>query len=118
MENSGVTFPQGFLAAGISAGIKKSGKPDFAIVFSEFPATVAAVYTTNKVKAAPVVRDKQITDNGGKIKAIVINSGNANACTGEQGTIDAQKTAVLVAKELSCLPEEVLTCSTGVIGVT
>jgi glutamate N-acetyltransferase/amino-acid N-acetyltransferase len=110
-----VTAPRGFRAAGIAAGIKASGKKDMALIVSEPPATVAAVFTTNQVKAAPVILSMRHAKSG-KACAIVANSGNANACT-KDGTIHARAMAVAVARRLGCPENRVLVCSTGRIGV-
>lgn len=110
-----ITSPKGFLASGIFAGIKKS-KKDLALIYSEKKANAAAAFTTNKVKAAPILLDmKNIED--GEAQAIVINSGNANACTGEKGYEDAIKMAKKTAEVLRINEDDVLVCSTGVIGV-
>lgn len=106
---------KGFQFAAVEAAIKKPGRLDLALIFSEKPADVAAVFTTNKVKAAPVLLD-EVRVKSGKVQALVVNSGNANACTGAQGMADAVETARLVADGL-CIPQEsVLVASTGVIG--
>ncbi|HUJ08594.1 MAG TPA: bifunctional glutamate N-acetyltransferase/amino-acid acetyltransferase ArgJ [Verrucomicrobiae bacterium] len=110
-----VTAPRGFRAAGVAAGIKASGKKDMALIVSEPPATVASVFTTNQVKAAPVKLSMRHAQ-GGKACAIVANSGNANACT-KDGTIHARAMAVAVARRLGCPENHVLVCSTGRIGV-
>ena len=119
--DGGITAPKGFLANGIAAGIKKR-KKDIAILVSEIPAQAAGAFTTNKVKAAPVIWDKQLIDSGKTMSAIVINSGNANACTGEKGFSDTRDTAsyaaeLLSARGIDTSAEQVLVCSTGVIGV-
>jgi glutamate N-acetyltransferase/amino-acid N-acetyltransferase len=106
---------KGFKFAAVEAAIKKPGRFDLALIFSEQPADVAAVFTTNKVKAAPVLLDEERVKSG-RVQALVVNSGNANACTGAQGMADAMDTARLVADGL-CIPQEsVLVSSTGVIG--
>ena len=111
-----VTSPQGFLAQGVYAGIKKDDKNDLAIIYSEHPCNAAGVFTTNVVRAACVDFDRnQLQD--GKARAIVANSGNANACTGEQGWEDTMAMAALAAECLEIQPQEVLVASTGVIGV-
>lgn len=107
--------PKGFKFSAVEAAIKKPGRLDLALVFSEVPATAAAVFTTNKVKAAPVLLSMERVRNG-SIQAIVVNSGNANACTGQQGMDDAFETTRLVAEGLGVPDEEVLVSSTGVIG--
>ncbi|MGH3441324.1 MAG: bifunctional glutamate N-acetyltransferase/amino-acid acetyltransferase ArgJ [Nitriliruptorales bacterium] len=112
----GVTAASGFRAAGIAAGLKPSGRPDLALVAADGPATAAATTTTNRVKAAPcVVTEDHVAD--GSARAVVVNAGNANACTGPQGTEDALATARAVADALDCSARDVLVCSTGIIGV-
>jgi glutamate N-acetyltransferase/amino-acid N-acetyltransferase len=117
----GVTAPLGFSAGAAAAGVK-SGMPveagsklDVAVLYSERPATAAAVFTTNQVKAAPVVIS-QLNLAGGAARAIVVNSGNANACTGSQGFKDALLMGKLAADQLDLDPSQVLVASTGVIG--
>ena len=112
----GVTFPKGFKAAGVKAGIKKSGNLDVAVIYSETEASVAGVFTQNAVAAAPVYVSKAAVEDG-KARAIVANAGCANACTGEQGMKDAKRTAEIAAKALGCAADDVLVASTGVIGV-
>ncbi len=112
----GVTAPKGFLTGSVAAGIKKK-KKDMTVLVSEVPATVAGAFTTNVVKAAPVVWDQAIVSSGNAVKAVVVNSGNANACTGEQGDRDVESMAMKVADTLLSDRKEVLVCSTGVIGV-
>jgi glutamate N-acetyltransferase/amino-acid N-acetyltransferase len=107
-------LPTGFSAAGIAAGIKKN-KKDMALIVSDFPAVSAAVFTTNQIKAAPVKHDIQILQHE-TARAIVINSGNANACTGPQGEADAKTMAEQTARQLDIRAEEVFVCSTGTIG--
>jgi glutamate N-acetyltransferase / amino-acid N-acetyltransferase len=105
----------GFLFSGISAGIKKDGRRDLGLIYSEVPARVAGLFTTNAVKAAPVQLDiKRI--RGGLCQAVVANSGNANACTGVEGVRDAQTVSKRVAKALHVGESRVLVSSTGVIG--
>lgn len=112
----GVNFPRGFKSAGVYCGIKKPGLLDLALIVSETEASVAGVFTTNRVCAAPVRWSKQVVA-GGRARAIIVNSGNANCLTGEQGERDAQRMAELVAKRLNCEPTQVVVASTGVIGV-
>lgn len=117
----GVTAPAGFLAAGVHADVKGKGgtKKDVAVLFSRVPCAAAGVYTQSKVKAAPVVLTQQrLGQGGGTIQAVVANSGNANACTGEQGWQDAVTMAEVTARALGLQPEDVAVSSTGVIGVT
>lgn len=114
----GVTAPRGFRAAGLHCGIKKNGKPDLALVVSDGPATAAAVFTTNLAQAAPVLVSKDhLAASGGRARAVVTNSGCANACTGPQGLEDAREMTVLTARAIGCDPRDVLVASTGVIGV-
>ncbi|MFI5201127.1 MAG: bifunctional ornithine acetyltransferase/N-acetylglutamate synthase [Candidatus Kapaibacterium sp.] len=111
----GVTAPKGFQAAGIYCGIRKV-KKDIALITSEVPAEVAAVFTLNKTLAAPVIVDKLLVERSVGCSAIVVNSGNANACTGEQGMRDAWTMVHETASALNISDEEVLVSSTGVIG--
>jgi glutamate N-acetyltransferase/amino-acid N-acetyltransferase len=114
----GVATAKGFRAAGISAGIKTTKKLDLALVVSETPATAAAMFTQNKVQAAPVLVCKEhIQKSGGVVRAIVVNSGCANACTGDLGMADAHTMAAETATLIGCPVEQVLVASTGVIGV-
>jgi len=106
---------KGFTFSAVEAAIKKPGRLDLALILSEKPAAVAAVYTTNRVKAAPVLLSMERTRNG-HCQALVVNSGNANACTGGQGMDDARETSRLVAEGLGIPDEAVLVSSTGVIG--
>lgn len=112
--SGGVTAPQGFKAAGINAGIKKTRK-DMALIVSDIPGTIAGTFTTNQVKAAPVQLDLQNIKSG-KGQAFIVNSGNANACTGKAGLTDARLTTAEVGKVLHIDPKLVYVCSTGVIG--
>ena len=112
--------PLGFRAAAVAAGIKKTrGALDLALIFSDSPATTAAgVFTTNRVAAAPVLLSRQnLVDCGGRCRAIVVNSGNANACTGRAGAHTAEETARVTGELLGIEPSQVLVASTGVIGV-
>ncbi len=117
LENGSVTTPAGFTASGIKAGLKKSGQPDMALLFCSQPAEAAAAFTSNVFAAAPVQWDRQIIADGKPVRAIIINSGNANACTGKQGLEDARNMAAKTAELLQVKPEEVLVSSTGRIGV-
>ncbi|MDA8234262.1 MAG: bifunctional glutamate N-acetyltransferase/amino-acid acetyltransferase ArgJ [Clostridia bacterium] len=112
----GVTAPQGFRAAGVAAGIKKNGNKDLAILVSDVPANAAGVFTTNKVKAAPLLVTMENLQ-GGKAQAVVVNAGNANACTGQQGLDNARATIGAVRQALNVEEAHVLVTSTGVIGV-
>ena len=117
-----VTAARGFRAAGVRAGLKASGKPDLALVVNDGPLdTAAGVFTTNRVVAAPVVWSRRLLtgQEGGQpghARAVVLNSGSANACTGEQGLRDTEATAARAAGLLRTEPGQVLICSTGVIG--
>ena len=107
----------GVRAAGVAAGIKASGNPDVALLVSDAPMSVAGVFTKNLFSAAPVrLSRRHLAESGGLARAIVVNSGNANACTGETGERDALAMAARVAEKLACRPCEVLVASTGVIG--
>lgn len=116
LKDGGVCSPKGFVAAGVRAGIKASGNPDMALLKSEKAARCFAVFTTNKVKAAPVLYDRDVLEHAHFASAVVVNSGNANACTGPQGYADSEHTAQLVEEALKLAPKSVLVCSTGVIG--
>ncbi len=111
----GVTAPQGFLAAGVIAGARRKGRRDLALLYSDALSAAAAVYTQNQVKAAPVLVTREHL-GGGWAQAIVVNSGIANACTGERGLSDARKMAELAGDALKISAERVLVASTGVIG--
>ena len=115
--DGGVTAPKGYTAGAVYAGIKsrKTEKPDVAILYSEFPASCAACFTTNKFCAAPVILDREILKKG-KARAVIINSGNANAATGEQGLRDAKLVETEAEKLLGLGEDEAFVCSTGVIG--
>jgi glutamate N-acetyltransferase/amino-acid N-acetyltransferase len=109
-------LPQGYKINGIACGLKKV-KKDLALLVSDNLCTSAGTYTTNKVKAAPVIWDKYLTESKFKTKAIIVNSGNANACTSIQGEKDNEEIASALATQLNCDKTNVLVCSTGVIGV-
>jgi glutamate N-acetyltransferase / amino-acid N-acetyltransferase len=114
--DGGITAPKGFRAAGVYCGIRKV-KKDIALIKSDVPANVAAVFTLNAVVAAPLVVDKELLARGKKTcSAIVVNSGNANACTGERGMNDAWTMVRESASALGIPETEVLVSSTGVIG--
>jgi glutamate N-acetyltransferase/amino-acid N-acetyltransferase len=106
----------GFLFSGISSGIKKDGSRDLGLIYSEVPAQVAGLFTTNAVKAAPVQLDRERV-KGGFCQALIVNSGNANACTGSQGLRDARRISSWVAKRLGIGEQLVFVSSTGVIGI-
>ena len=113
--SGGVCAAKGFKAAGVPAKIKYEGRNDVALVVADAPCAVAAVFTTNAVAAAPVLYDRVVV-KGGKVQAILANSGCANACTGEAGYKDAELSALATAGELGISPKHVLVASTGVIG--
>ena len=111
----GVCSARGFRAAGVGAEIKYKGRNDVALIVADAPCVAAAVFTTNKVAAAPVLLDREVV-RGGRVQAILANSGCANACTGEEGLKDAKLSALVTAGELGIDPKHVLVASTGVIG--
>jgi len=112
-----VTAPQGFRAAGVTVGLKDSGTPDIALVVNDGPLdAVAGVFTANRVKAAPVLWSQQVLA-GGRVNAVVLNAGGANACTGPDGFADTHRTAEAVAAALGTGAARVAVCSTGLIGV-
>ena len=114
--DGGVTAPQGYLASGVAAGIKKKGL-DLAVVFSSQPASAAGVFTLNQVQAAPVLLSKEnLKISHGRARGVLINSGCANACTGERGMRDAVLGAQCLASHLKVDPSQILVASTGVIG--
>ncbi len=113
----GINAPKGFYAAGLRAGIREGKEnKDMALIYSEVPAVCAGTFTRNIVKAAPVLWDQEIVKNHGSARAVVINSGIANACTGSLGYENCREEAAYAADLLGLAPEEVLTASTGVIG--
>lgn len=114
--DGGVTAPAGFLAAGVSAGLKRSGRRDVCVVAAAAPCAAAGVFTTSATAAPPVIVSREHV-SGGVLRAIVVNAGNANACTGEPGVIHARAMADAAAAALGCAATEVAVCSTGVIGM-
>ena len=115
-QSRGVTAAAGFRAAGVAAGLKASGGPDVALLVNDGPRhDAAAVFTSNRIKAAPVLWTAQCAREG-RFRAVVLNSGGANACTGPQGFADTHQTAEHVAEHLGVAPIEVAVCSTGLIG--
>ena len=117
IENGSTTSTPGFKAAGVTAGFKRSGAADFALLYSEVPANAAGVFTTCRFAAAPVRYCKEILAKGGKLQAVSVNSGIANACTGKPGLEASRKTAALAAAKLGISPDSVAVASTGRIGV-
>jgi glutamate N-acetyltransferase / amino-acid N-acetyltransferase len=116
LTNKTITDVTGILASGISCGIKKDGKKDLCIIYSRYKAVAAAVFTKNKVKAAPLLINMENIKDG-YIHAMIVNSGNANSCTGEDGRLNATKVLESAAKHLSLPPKELLIQSTGAIGI-
>ncbi len=113
-----VYAPQGFRIAGTACGLKKNGSKDIALLVSDRPCQAAGAFTTNRVKAAPVLYDQAIlAQPGAQVRAVIANTGSANACTGEAGLENTRQTAALVAGLIGCQPGEVLALSTGVIGL-
>jgi glutamate N-acetyltransferase/amino-acid N-acetyltransferase len=116
--DGGVTAPAGFRASGLHCGIKASGKPDLSLIVSDTPASAAGLFTINLAKAAPLfLCEDHLKRGGGYVRAIVTNSGCANACTGPRGDDDAREMAQVTAAAVGCNKEQVLVASTGVIGV-
>ena len=113
----GVTAARGFLAAGVEANVKYRGRKDMAMIFSSRPCRAAGVFTSNVVKAAPVLWDREMIDHADCIQAVVANSGIANACTGKQGYDYCRQTAEAAAEALRIPSDAVLVASTGVIGM-
>lgn len=116
MANETITAPKGFLAAGLHCGIKASGKPDLALLYCPTGAKAAAMFTTNAIQSAAVILCRKLVQNTAVIHAVVVNSGNANACTGAKGLAAAKVMCSKVGKELNILPDQVLLASTGIIG--
>ncbi len=116
-SDAGVTVPRGFRAGAVASGLKANGALDLALLVSEVDCSGAGVFTTNRVKAAPVLYDQQIlATNPSAIRAVVANSGCANACTGDAGQRDVEATALATAQAVGCRANQVLVLSTGVIG--
>jgi glutamate N-acetyltransferase/amino-acid N-acetyltransferase len=113
----GVTAAAGFTAAGVAAGIKASGAPDLALVVGPEGTVAAGAFTTNAVVAAPVVWTRERLAGAADARVVVLNAGNANACTGAAGVATVERTAAAAAERLGCRADQVLVCSTGVIGV-
>ena len=111
--DGGLTLIEGIKASGVPCGLKRN-KKDLAIIYSEVPAVTAGVFTRNRVQAAPIKLCRERTGN--LIRAVVVNSGNANACTGEKGLANAYAMAELASRALQVNPEQIMVCSTGVIG--
>jgi glutamate N-acetyltransferase/amino-acid N-acetyltransferase len=116
MENT-IYSPKGFQVAALHCGLKTNNQNDLAVIFSESPCQVAGAFTTNKVKAAPVIYDQEIVQAGRAVRAVVINAGNANACTGSEGMQHTRQMAKAVSQQFVGNADGVLVLSTGVIGV-
>jgi glutamate N-acetyltransferase/amino-acid N-acetyltransferase len=115
VSNTTITSPMGFKAAGVACGLKVSGKPDLGLLVCDVPAAVAGCFTQNNVKAAPVEISREHIKSG-YARGLIVNSGNANACTGERGLNDAQMMTELLANKLKTSPRDILVSSTGIIG--
>ncbi|RED57568.1 bifunctional glutamate N-acetyltransferase/amino-acid acetyltransferase ArgJ [Cohnella lupini] len=116
IEGGGVTTPKGFKAGGLHCGLKKTDRHDLGVIVCEVPAAAAAVYTTNLFQAAPLLVTRESLGKGGTLRAVIVNSGNANACTGEQGDADARTMQSNTAEALGVSKDQVAVASTGVIG--
>lgn len=116
LTNGTILSPKGFSANGIHSGVKRKRK-DLGIIFSDVPATATAVYTMNVIQAAPLQVTRNSIKNSGKIQAVIVNSGNANACTGKQGLLDAYDMQKATAKQFNLNDHEVAVASTGIIGL-
>lgn len=117
-EVSQIVIPRGFRFGAAKAGLKKSGRTDFALIVADEPASAAAAFTANRVIAAPLIVDKQhLSATGGKVRVVAINAGNANCAAGQAGLDAALATCVAAASQFNCRPEEVFPSSTGIIGV-
>ena len=117
VDGGSVTTPAGYKAAGVTAGFKRSGAPDFAMLYSELPATVGGAFISCTFAAAPVQLCRRRLKEGDTFRAVIINSGNANACTGAPGDEAAEKSCAMAAEALQLKPEEIFAASTGRIGV-
>ncbi len=113
----GVTAAKGFMAAGVAAGVKYKDRKDMALIYSERPCMVAGVFTSNVVKAAPVLWDREIVSAGRDVHGVIVNAGIANACTGAQGYDYCRRTAAAAAAALGVSEDSILVASTGVIGM-
>jgi glutamate N-acetyltransferase/amino-acid N-acetyltransferase len=116
LAEGGVVAATGFTASGVHCGLKPDGRPDLALVCADADAAAAAVFTRNQVVAAPVIVSRRHVESG-TARAVVINAGNANACTGTVGERDATAMAAAVAEAIGCAASDVIVCSTGVIGM-
>src|ERR1035437_1879239 len=111
-------LPRGFRFGAAQAGLKTSGRDDFALIVADAPASAVAAFTANRVTAAPLILDKQhLRVTGGKVRVVAINAGNANCATGQAGLDAARATCAAAAKLFGCSPQQVFPSSTGIIGV-
>ncbi|HEY2002252.1 MAG TPA: bifunctional ornithine acetyltransferase/N-acetylglutamate synthase, partial [Acidobacteriaceae bacterium] len=112
------SLPRGFLWGAVRAGIKASGRADLSAIVAPQTAAAAALYTTNKIQAAPLLIDRRhLTANGGRVHTVLINAGNANCATGDAGIAAAEQCCDAAAEAFGCAPEAVFPSSTGIIGV-
>lgn len=117
-DTSQFLIPRGFRFGAVKAGLKKSGRTDFALIVADVPASAAAAFTANRVIAAPLILDKEhLRATGGKVRVVAINAGNANCAAGEPGMAAARATCAAAAQVFGCKPEDVFPSSTGIIGV-
>jgi glutamate N-acetyltransferase/amino-acid N-acetyltransferase len=115
---SSLLIPRGFRFGATKAGLKQSGRTDFALIVADQPASATAAFTANRVIAAPLILDKEhLTTSGGRVRVVAINAGNANCAVGQAGLDAARATCVAAARQFDCKPEEVFPSSTGIIGV-
>src|SRR5438874_1751246 len=115
VQGGGVTTPKGFKAGGLHCGLKKTDRHDLGVIVCDVPAAAAAVYTTNLFQAAPLQVTREALGEGGILRAVIVNSGNANACTGAQGEADARTMQANMAEALGVSKDQVAVASTGVI---
>jgi glutamate N-acetyltransferase/amino-acid N-acetyltransferase len=117
-DDSQILIPRGFRFGAIKAGLKKSGRTDFALIVADAPAAAAAAFTANRVIAAPLIVDKEnLRSSGSLVRVVAINAGNANCAAGEPGMAAARATCAAAANTFSCPPDQVFPSSTGIIGV-
>src|SRR5580698_1466083 len=117
-DASQILLPRGFQFGATKAGLKKSGRADFALIVADAPASAAAAFTANRVTAAPLIVDKEnLRATGGQVRLVAINAGNANCAAGEAGLAAARATCAAAAEIFQCKLEEVFPSSTGIIGV-
>jgi glutamate N-acetyltransferase/amino-acid N-acetyltransferase len=117
-QPSAKDIPRGFRFSAAACGLRRTGGLDLALIASDTPASAAAVFTQNLVQAAPVVLSrKNVRANASRMRAIIVNAGNANCCTGAEGMRASQQTSAQLARAIGCKPGQIVVCSTGVIGV-